>query len=529
MRVATAVKAPKSDNGSSSKALNDRFKAAQNAAKQFAENEDASPALLKAAMAALFAFGEGLMGTPDDHQHDAVEAFLATHEVKLNAASRRNNYIPLVQLVFDQRSKSLQSQYAKVLQLARHDREPVKTFGTWLGDGGIKARHKEAVTKFGGTARENNDKERDARIARATAELDKMPALGTAQLTGDYPTGFVTLLAKVDDKGLATILDVAERHLDDIRPMILRYDPQGAARKAVLAARPLGRFWRAVDLVMGVTQAKTNSAPRSILITNTMKDDKPVCVVQAVSRAHAYTWACVTTGEHVEGLPVDQPVVLYSGQEQDKATKKVIYSGEADLFWTGFAEHDGWRIDGMSIVADALTTPVKLFALPDIHGFRVARVEPSTGKETAISYARLRALQSWIEAQRKVRKSARSVKQRKPFPDTLTMEVEQGNLRVTMTNASQFSDVVAKDIEIGTAKPDREFEDRELGLKDVEALIRTINAYEVDLKGYFVDPSGLDTALCLSADVGGDRLEIVIPTRGGSAVGESCQDLEVAA
>ncbi|MEG3162978.1 hypothetical protein U1701_00040 [Sphingomonas sp. PB2P19] len=526
--MATAVKALKSVSGSSSKALNARFKAAQDAAKEFSENEDASPALLKDAMAALYAFGEDLMGTPDDHQHDAVEDFLATHEVKLNAASRRNNYIPLVQLVFDQRSKSLQSQYAKVLQLARHDREPVKTFGTWLGDGGIKARHSEAVTMFGGTARENNDKERDARIARATAELDKMPVLGTAQLSGDYPTGFVTLLAKVDDDGLATILDVAERHIDSIRPIILRYDPQGAARKAILANRPLGRFWRAVDLVMGITQAKTNGEPRSILITNTMQDDKPVCLVQAVSRAHAYTWASVTIGEHVEGLPLEKSVVLYSSQEQDKTTKKVIYSGEADLFWTGFAEHDGWRIDGMSIVADALTTPVKLFALPDIRGFRVARIDPSTGKETAISYASLRSLQAWIEAQRKARKPARSVKQRKPFPDTLTMEVLGGDLRLTMTNASQFSKAVATNIVLGTAKPDREFEDRELGLKDVEALIRTISAYEVDLEGYFADPSGPDTALYLNADVNGDRLAIVIPTRGGSAVGESCRDLEVA-
>lgn len=471
------------------------------------------------AMSLLYEFGENLLGSDDNFQEAAFLDFCSQHGVKINVRKRQKPYIALVEAAFQNSSASSRSQRATVLMYARHEGTAPDALKGWLtakDAGGIKGRLKEAVAHFGSTAAENNQAEREARQDRAREHLRQLPGIGSLHLEG-VKEGFAVLIAHVDAEGQATVVKTLY-HTDSnpakLDAILIECDPKGPARHQLLASKPLGRLWRAVDLVTGLTLQKWEGKPRYVSIRNLTIDKKPVCEVMALTSSRNEATARVVLAGHLEGIPADDWVTLDS-------------EGAA-LFLSAFAEHENWRIEGAAIIADGLTGGIPYGPLPDGRTFRVPRDEPATSKTLAITHHGMRDALDFIADQENGHKpSASNTKQYLPMPPLMAVQLDEGQLRLSVLNAPRYAIKHAPFAVVGTSNHEPEPMDRELAVADVRRLATALTNYEADATGCFVDTEVEDACLRMEADLNGDVLHVNIPMRDGESSNDFCCDLVI--
>ncbi len=486
--------------------LNKQFKKVKDAAIESENAEGDAGSKLNTALGKLYEFGEQLVGSVNNPDETAFLAFLKSHNVKINAVKRRNPFVALTELAFVGSSPSLRSQRAKVLAFARHTRLPAKDFGKWIGEeGGLKGRLKEAVSFFGGTAQQNNKSERENRLSRSKDYLNQLPSLADFKLP-NLADGFAIVLTRIADGQAQAVHVLAheDEQIEKLEAEIVRFDPAGPARRQLLASLPLGQLWRAVDLIFIATSAKQLGQVRSIALRNTVRANQAVCEVMSVSGARDEATATVLMAGHVGDLPLDECFILYSAVKDEVAGYG--FNSAAELFHRAFAEHSNWRLQGTSLIADDLAFPVALLPLAEDHSFRVADDLPATGKTFAIKRAGMDALLAYIDAEATKAKPVRGAKQVRAMPERMEMEDAPGEFRLRSVGSKG-------DVLIGTSNHALEPELRELAYADLQRVAKAFIAYEADATGYFLDGQTNDACVRFDADIGGDQLTIIIPTR----------------
>lgn len=490
--------------------LNDEFKKVKKLANHFENAEDNAEFALNDALASIYKFGANLLGPIENPDEDTAFLFFKANGVKLNAPKRRNPFIALTELAFEKSSPSLRSQRAKILSFARISCVPAKDFKGWISeDGGLKGRLKEATAFFGGTAHDNNNRERESRLDRAKDYLNNLPSLADFNIA-NVPDGFAIILARVAD-GQAQAVNVLAHELHEIAKLeaaIVPFDPSGPARRSLLATLPLGPLWRAVDMIFLATGGKQSGHIRSIAFRNITRNGDPVCEVLSVSAARDEATAIVEITGHVGALPLDQYFVLYSAVK----TAEAGYGSEgaAELFHSAFAEHHNWEVQRTKIIADNLPLPINLVALPSTHAFRVADALPSTTKTFSITLDGCKALIAYLDAEAERAKPSRGAKQVLPMAELMEMEDRQGDFCIRSVGSPN-------EVTIGTTTHVLDPETRDLAYADMQRVARCLAAYEVGASGAFLDGQTHDACLRFEVTVGSDKLAITIPTRSGEA------------
>jgi len=488
-------------------ALNVQFKTVRKHADDFQKTEKRHVAeydsKLSAALVELYAFGDQLMGDIDNYQEDQTLLFFQANAMKMNVAKRRNPFIALIEMAFGKDSASTRSQRAKVLEYARHQQKKPAEFQAMLAsDGGIKGIHDEAVKFFDSATKRNNDAQKVARLKRGRDYLQQVPSLGDFSIN-DVPDGFAVFLARVND-GKASVVHVLQHEMlecDRLDATIATFDPDGTAKRQVLGGLPLGRLWRGVDLVMSLTEHMGDQL-RHVGIRNLTVDGKTVNELVSLSSARNEAIARVLLSEQFVALPNDEWHLLYSG----------VQKADADLFRDSFAEYENWRVNGLTIEADQLSTPLAFHPLPDIPTFRIEADLAPTGKDMTLSRNGMRSLLAFIEEQRKGRKPKAGQAVRHPLPELMSIAVDNDELRFSFKGAASFSrhNTYAA---VGTSKHEPAKRKRELAHTMMTRIARAMLDFDFDATGSFLDHDTTDACLRLNGDLGGDLLTITIPTR----------------
>lgn len=488
-------------------ALNTQFKTVQKHAADFQKAEKRHvveyETKLSTALVELYSFGEALMGDIDNYLEDQTLLFFKTNDIKMNVAKRRNPFIALIEMAFGKDSASTRSQRAKVLEYARHQQKKPAEFQAMLAsEGGIKGMHEDAVNFFDSATKRNNDAQKVARLKRGRDHLGQVPSLADFQIS-DVPDGFAVFLARVND-GKASVVHVLQHEMlecDRLDATVASFDPEGPARRQVLGSLPLGRLWRCVDLLMSLTE-HVGDQLRHVGIRNLTVDGKTVNELVSLSSARNETIARVRLSEQFVVLPNDEWHLLYSG----------VQKADADLFRDSFAEYENWRVNGLTIIADQLVTPLAFHPLPDIPTFRIEAELAATNKDVTLTRDGMRSLLAFIEEQRKGRKPKAGQAVRHPLPELMSIAVENDELRLSFKGAASFSrkNTYAA---VGTSKHEPAKRKREFAHTTMTRIARAMLDFEFDATGSFLDHDTTDACLRLHGDLDGDLLTVTIPTR----------------
>lgn len=502
--------------------LNTQFKAVQKHADDFRKAEKRHVAeydtKLSTALVELYAFGDQLMGSIDDYQEDQTLLFFKTNGMKMNVAKRRNPFIALMEMSFGKDSASTRSQRAKVLDYARHQKRKPSEFQAMLASqGGVKGIHDKAAQFFDTPAKKNNDAQKAARLERGRDHLRQAPSLGDFQIS-DVPDGFAVFLARVD-AGQVSVVHVLQHEMlacDRLDAIVATFDPEGPARRQVLGSLALGRLWRGVDLVMSLTEHMGDQL-RHIGIRNLTVNGETVNELISLSSARNEAIARVRLSEQFVVLPNDEWHLLYSG----------VQKADADLFRDSFAKYENWRVNGLTIEADQLSTPLAFHPLPDIPTFRIEADLAPTGKDVTLSRDGMRSLLAFIEEQRKGRKPKAGQAVRHSLPELMSIAVENDELRLSFKGAASFSRHNSHAV-VGTSKHEPAKRKRELAHTMMTRIARTMLDFDFDATGSFLDHDTTDACLRLHGDLDGDLLTLTIPTRESEVRNLFTQDLKAA-
>jgi hypothetical protein len=492
----------------------DQFSEVQSAAEKFEGQQTRATELLHLALADLYAFGESLTALSTDDGRSMAEAFVTSKGLPWGKVMRGNPYTGLAKLAFAKQLPASISQYAAVLRLAS-DRGIVATdFRAWLADNdGIKGRYNEAVDHFGSTRRQLGSQAKQRRIEKATQTLlGRVHSSAVALPIGiEAPEGFALVLARIDGSNNATIIDVVNSEAAAIEPILLRYETSKATTKSIMAAKPMGQFYRAIDLVAGCTPEKSGGHDRDILILNTHDRGRPVCRVEALSKAYTYPWAGMTIEGHLAGLNIDLPIVMAGS--------------EAAYFRDSFADHEGWTFSvggEIDLCADGLASPIKAVPLADRRGYRVGQSPADSTQRIRVAQALLPSLRRFLDDRRAENDRLNGTRKEKlSFTPTLRIQIEGGELLIGIPK------MLGTAISFGETAPDRDLDQRAIGTADIERLIDTLIPYETDIEGAFLDTDVADAALCFDVPFDDDRLSITIPLLAGTAYCPSCEGLQV--
>lgn len=488
------------------------FQSVERAARDYEQHQGHSTELLHTALAELFEFGELLRTKATEPDRSLVEEFVQSKGLPWSKATRRNPYIAFVKLAFAQ-SPSSQSQYAAVLLYASDTGVLPNGFKDWLQiGGGIKGRHPEALEHAGSAKRLRNNQARASRLKSAINRLMDMEHSSPVALPRDVtaPEGFALVLARIDAAGHASIVDVAHTSAAVIEPILLEYEPSNISAKNALAAEPLGRLHRAIDLILGCTADEFMGHERHLLVFNTLERGQPICRIEAISEAYTYMWAGVTLSGHLEELPARAAMM--------------IAAEDAAFFRADFPTSTGWTLssDPTPRIHNARhESPIKLHQLQQ-NSYRMGVVPPSRSKPVSVSYADQTLVLQFLRdrlAEHDRHNARRKAKQR--FASTLTMQLDGGTLEVGLPKM-----LGAKSL-LGRASPDRELADRALDIGELKRVLSTLAPYETGVEGTFVDTDVSDAALCLQTWFDDDLFSVVVPTRSGTAINQSCTDLDL--
>jgi len=502
--------------------LNTQFKVVQKHADDFHKTEKRHLAeydtKLSTALVELYAFGSRLMGDITDYQEDQTLLFFKAHDMKMNVAKRRNPFIALMEMAFAKDSASTRSQRAKVLGYARHQQKKPAEFQAMLAsEGGIKGIHEQAAQFFESATKKNNDAQKVARLKRGRDHLGQVPSLADFEIS-DVPDGFAVFLARVDG-GKASVVHVLQHEMlecEKLDATVASFDPDGTAKRQVLGGLPLGRLWRGVDLVMSLTEHMGDQL-RHVGIRNLTVDGKTVNELVSLSSARNEAIARVRLSEQFVVLPDEEWRLLYSG----------VQKADADLFRDSFGEYENWRINGLTIEADQLLTPLAFHPLPDIPTFRIEAELAPTKKDMTLSRDGMRNLLAFIEEQRKGRKPKAGQAVRHSLPELMSIAKDGDELRLSFKGAASFSrrNTYAA---VGTTDYEPPKRKRELAHTMMTRVARAMLDFDFDVTGSFLDHDTPDACLRLNGDLGGDLLTLTIPTRESEVRNLFTQDLKAA-
>jgi len=489
------------------------FQAVERFAREYERHQGRSNDLLRSALTELYTFGEMLRTQATEPGRSLVQEFVRSKGLPWNAVTQRNPYNALVKLAFKQ-SASSQSQYAAVLSYASDCRIEPLVFGSWLQDGGgIKGRYPEAAEHYGSARKQRNSQERASRLKIAEGLLSSRehsrPVALPRGVTAD--AGFALVLAKIDGGGNAVIIDVVQAERAALEPVLLGYAPTKATAKAALAAEPLGHLYRAIDLVLGCTDDKTGGNVRHVLLVNALDRGRPICRVEALSEAYTYTWAGMALSGHLHGLPPGIPFVLRCN--------------DAAFFRRDFPNHDEWTVSSDPIPRihnSRREYSLQLHPLDPQGSYRVGCVPVRRHKPVSATYESQQAVLRFLN-DRKLEHDRRRVrmKEKQPFPPTLTIQSISGELKLGLPS------MLAASVTFGESSPDRDLGERELATGELADVLRALAPYETPLEGTFIDTDVTDAALNLRAWFDDDLLNVVVPTRSGKAINQSCVDLDL--
>ncbi|MEA3542633.1 MAG: hypothetical protein U9R77_11025 [Pseudomonadota bacterium] len=297
--------------------LQDAFAAIRQKAQDYEQHEKGTVAKLYATLADLYDFGEMARAIFDGKDRPLTQQFIEHRNGKWNKPAQGNPYIALLPYTFTDLSASLKSQYAQVLHHAHQMKVSVEDFRQWLMDKGIKARLEEAAEFANSTARQINASAKQSRLERAGSVLTSGPrSPSVAMPEATQHKGFATVLVEIDGSNNASILRLLDTDSSKIDPLLLKLVPTQATQQEKSAERPLGRLHRAIDLILGLTDAQGLS-DYYLRIVNRMERGKATCHVDAVSTAYSFMWAGMVLEGHLPTLPIDHAVALGLVEAQD--------------------------------------------------------------------------------------------------------------------------------------------------------------------------------------------------------------------
>jgi hypothetical protein len=490
----------------------DNFEHVIRVAEAFKTSEGKTSDLLLEALADLYSFGQELLDKASEKGRNLVRDFFDKKKQPWNKVAQNHPYSALTKLAFGDRSPSSVSQYATVLRYARALKTKPQDFRAWLvAGGGIAGTLAKAVEYFGSTQHQQNSQAKISRLARAETKLMALPHSQPVQLpqgvTADE--GFVVLLARVDANNQATIVTLLDQGATALEPILLRFDGNKMTRMSLLAAKPLGNLFRAIDVILGITLDKPQGKPRSIFICNELHAGKPVCSITAVSEAYQFVGACAVLEGHLQGLGPDEGYLLSDT--------------DARTFHSLFEQHECWQITDDTLTAAKLEAKIQLGKPAANQDYRAGIVDYLHAKPLSVPQESLVGIKAYLDGRRADNaRFNKSRSQNVPFPSELALAIRNGDLSVRL--AAEKGEAATKTA-LGSASPDRPLAERPLAVADMERLIDTLIPYETDLIGGFIDNDGVeDAAICLELAVGADKMTITLPFLAGNAYQPACED-----
>jgi hypothetical protein len=487
-----------------------RFERIKVAAQQAELQQERSIELLHKALAHLYGLGELLRTQPSEPGRCLIEEFVISKGRAWNKPTRKNPYIALVQLAFTSSSPSTRSQCAAVLAFASDIGKEPCNFVDWLvAGGGIKGRHPEALDHLGSPVRQRNQRERAARLQLAKTKLLQREHSDPVMLPSDADRapGLRLVLANVDASGHASIIDVVEASEATLENVLLGYETNSAVNvDALVAEQPLGRLYRAIDLVVGCTPPKSGRHRRDVLLLNTYDRGTAVCRVWAICEEYTCAWAGMVLLDHQEGLPVGVPLLMSAD--------------DAEYFIAEFPRLNSWTISTdpvPSIHAQTAETSIQLTTLDTRKAWRVGLVPTSNEERLAAAPTHIT---SAIKSLTKFKAEHERLTKKATFSPVLTVHCDSGALEMGVPRLRGFRAPIAANTVA------RELGDRSIATGDLERVLTTLARHGSGFEGAFFAADGVaDAGLCLQSWFGDDELLIVLPTRSGTAIHPSCTDL----
>ncbi|HEX8301440.1 hypothetical protein [Sphingomonas sp.] len=450
---------------------------------------------LHVALGELFSFGEALRAQPKADGISLMEAFIVGRSGTWNKVTRENPYNALVKLAFTTKlSAASFSQYATVLRYAHHSRVEPSALARWLQEGGIKGRYSQASAARSEVRQSLRSKAKLTRLELAKQLLSESAASEPVAMPVPVKEGFATVLVRIDAHNNAEIIDLIEADEAALSPILLRYAPQTGVVDDLLAAKPLGRLHRAIELIAMLSPKGSKRAPRLIAITNLTDRGQNVCRVEAACKAYSYPWAATTLADHVPMLPVGQTLTL------DEAA--------IACFVAEFQNHDGWQItkadDGWEIEAEQFRGMIPIRPLESNHGLNVALATEPGQKDFALSPTRAMSIKKFIDARRQDH-DRRASKQKlgRSFPNRVGVDADPQQNRLWIdgnrTAATEFVDATGSSL---LSKP------AWFSVRDIEALMSVLTRLDIEVRGWFGDTDIADAQL---------NIIIYLPTSGSEA------------
>ena len=251
--------------------LKDAFSAIQDSANAYEKHQRAGADKLHVVLGDIFNFGQELRARPLVDGTSQMETFVTERLGLWNKPARENPYIALTRLTFSSEiSDGSLSQYASVLRHAHNRRVEPSQFAVWLSEGdGIKGRYAEALQTLGRARQSVRSKAKERRVELAKGALRLVQASKQVEVPQGETEVFASVLVRIDANQNAVIVDVIETDEKALHPILLRHAPALPTENEMLARKPLGRFYRAIDLIAGISPDGKGPTARSILIRNT--------------------------------------------------------------------------------------------------------------------------------------------------------------------------------------------------------------------------------------------------------------------
>lgn len=234
--------------------LKDAFSVIRNSANAYEKHQRAGADKLHVVLGEIFNFGEELRDRPLVDGTSQMETFVTERSGLWNKPARENPYIALTRLTFSNEiSDASLSQYASVLRHAHNRHVEPSQFAIWLSEGeGIKGRYAEAIQSLGGARQSVKSKAKARRIEIAKGALRLVLSSKLIEVPEGETELFASVLVRIDANQNAVIVDVIETDEKALHPILLRHSPALPTESETLAGKPLGRLYRAIDLIAGV-------------------------------------------------------------------------------------------------------------------------------------------------------------------------------------------------------------------------------------------------------------------------------------
>ncbi len=451
---------------------------------QMAANTEASETnaagLLAQTLDQMFTFGQKLRA-----DERAMAAFFAARRIKLNKTTSENPYNGLVKLAFSDRVKpAMRSKYARTLHYA-HDSKFNRPIRDWLAESGIEDCYRKASEHFGGPKSEINALAREKQIALGQKALDGLTASAPFSLSSPVAGPYVRAIVRLNEDGMtgeiASVLETNDAEWDRI---FAGYSSPQAGLHAHLAGYPLLPLFRAIDLVSGLAPAVSKG---DTIILRTVDGST---VVEFASTAYSFRTARMVLALPIAEFPVDSTLG--------------ISVSDARQFAQNYPLARDWAIvsnnNGRALQSAALSMSFVLGAVAG--GLNVGNFSGQKSKHFTLPWSALR-----IIGNAKLLQSKADATSGKRPPARLEMIVDGKTLSVSNA-VHQLATLHFLNLRTAGATF---AEHRNLALFDIKALADTLNDYERDFDGYFVEHDTPDAALRLEHSFDQDRLMISVP------------------